>query len=428
MTVQEFYTHYYKNSIFVTTDSRSVAPRSIFFALKGDSFDGNTFALQALQNGAMCAVVDNAELQHEPNCVCVPNVLQFMQELAQYHRRQFAAKVIAITGTNGKTTTKELVAAVLSKSYKVYATQGNLNNHIGVPLTLLSIPIDADFAIVEMGANHRYEIEFLCKIAEPDYGLITNIGIAHIEGFGSYEQIISTKTELYRFVSSRGGTIFQDADNSVLIEHTPKGVSVFSYGFSAAQVMGAPIESTDIASFILTIADKSLTVNSQLFGNYNSKNMLAAAAVGSYFSISLPIIVEALESYKPSNNRSQILKTSKNTLILDMYNANPSSMNVALEQFMHYNNKKLCVILGQMNELGEKATEEHAKIVNRVEKSSIDKVFYVGNWTVATSSRAIIFKSTEQLYEYINTMGLEGYTILLKGSRGVQLEKLLPIL
>ncbi|HON53432.1 MAG TPA: UDP-N-acetylmuramoyl-tripeptide--D-alanyl-D-alanine ligase [Bacteroidales bacterium] len=429
MTIEDFYTNIFLKYPTVSTDTRSIIPQSIFFALRGANFNGNDFAIQAINQGAVYAVVDSPELNNEPHCIVVENVLRFLQNLANYHRKKCSAKVIGITGTNGKTTTKELIAAVLSKKYTVLYTKGNLNNHIGVPLTLLSIKPETEIAVIEMGANHTHEIAELSAIVEPDYGIITNIGKGHIEGFGSFENVIKTKLELYTQVASTNGILFQDLDNDLLTTNTPKGVTVCSYSIEhKSNVCGTVHQKSFFAAFTLSVGNDSIDITSQLFGNYNIKNMLAAACIGNYFAVPLLDIKNALESYSPSNNRSQLQKTQNNTLILDMYNANPTSMRAALEQFVTIANLNSAVILGEMYELGEISYDEHSKIIEFVRNSSISKILLVGNWPKVEDSKIQYFIKSTDLLEYLSKESLHNYTILIKGSRGVKLETVLPSL
>ncbi len=429
MTVQEFYTQIFLSHPIVTTDTRAIVPQSIFFALTGANFNGNSFAKDAIAKGAAYAVVDDIALLHESKCIFVPHVLEFMQQLAQYHRLQCKAKVVGITGTNGKTTTKELIAAVLAKKYTVLYTKGNLNNHIGVPLTLLSITPETEIAVVEMGANHPNEIAQLSALSIPDCGIITNIGKGHIEGFGSFEMVIQTKLELYTQVASTNGILFQDAENELLTSNTPKGIHVEQYALSPlTSIYGIVDASAFFAAFTLHIGLDSEYVQSQLFGNYNIKNMLAAASIGHFFEVPMCDIKVALESYAPSNNRSQLQRTDKNTLILDMYNANPTSMRAALEQFVTVSKSNTAVILGEMYELGDISIAEHSAILDFIKKSAIEKIFLVGNWPQIQQDNIHYFGNSQDVFEYMQIHALQGYTILIKGSRGVKLETVLPAL
>lgn len=430
MEIARFYSDIYLKHPIVCTDTRCIREGSMFFALKGDNFNGNTFAMQAINQGASYVVVD--EVVNHSNAIFVDNVLLFLQKLANYHRKQLSIPVIGITGTNGKTTTKELVYAVLSEKYRVSCTQGNLNNHIGVPLTILSIPVTTEIAIVEMGANHRGEIAELCAIAEPNFGVITNVGKAHLEGFGSFENIIATKTELYRSIEANDGTVFLDIDNQILSQYTTSisgGVVSYSDTDNSASVFGEIIKNAVCASFELTIGDITVEVESKLFGGYNTKNMLAASCIANYFNVPILNIKNALENYTPSNNRSQITHTRTNTLILDAYNANPTSMNVAISHFnIISSHKKKLIILGEMFELGKDKAEEHKAIQKLATKSNISTVFFVGNWKKMDNPKVSCFASSQELVHYLETNKIEESLILIKGSRGVKLETIIPYL
>ena len=429
MSIQDFYNSIFKSHPIICTDSRNISQNCLFFALKGDNFNGNLFAEKAISDGAAYAIIDDNTLTNSKQCIYVENVLEFLQKLANYHRHQCKSKIIGITGTNGKTTTKELISAVLSKKYKITYTKGNLNNHIGVPLTLLTIEQDTEISIIEMGANHQKEIEFLCSIADPDYGIITNIGKAHIQGFGSFENIIETKTELYKHIASKNGVIFQDSDNEILTSHSQGISQIISYGFNSNALNKGVLISSDLfASFKYSKENESIEIFSQLFGDYNAKNMLTAATIGAYFGVSLPQIKEAIESYSPSNNRSQHQKTAKNTLILDAYNANPTSMKAALEQFSKMPLENACIILGEMYELGDISETEHRNILTYITSIKIPNVFLVGNWPKIPSSNFNYFENSLQLLEYLEKTPLVNKVILIKGSRGVKLETIVKAL
>lgn len=423
MTVQEFYEEYFVKYPHVSTDTRTITKGSIFIALKGENFDGNQYALNAIESGAVCAVVSDKSFQSE-KCVVVDDTLKFLQDLAHYHRLQLNIPVIGITGTNGKTTTKELVSTVLAKKYKVEYTRGNLNNHIGVPMTLLSITKDIEIAVVEMGANHPGEIQDLVEIAEPTIGLITNVGKAHLQGFGSFENIIKTKTALYRFVSAHNGTLFVDVDNEHLMKNIPQNSIFEKYGFSdSGSYRGKMLENAIYAAFSFTnVEEEQIDIFSSLYGEYNAKNMLAAATVGSYFGVSMVEIKSAIEGYVPSNNRSQTKKTDKNTLILDAYNANPTSMRASLETFVGMKAENKCVILGEMFELGEASEQEHKSILEILKNSSVKSINLVGNWPVVDGISVNRYVTSEDLKKYLLEKPITNSTILVKGSRGVKLE------
>lgn len=427
----------YKKSTGITTDSRNIKEGCIFFALKGASFDGNDFAVQALKDGAKYAVVDRVSLESETfkgrKCILVENVLNALQKLAAYHRKQFDIPVIGITGTNGKTTTKELVSTVLSAKYKVVATQGNFNNHIGVPLTLFRIDKETEIAVVEMGASAPGEIASLVEIAQPTCGLITNVGKAHLQGFGSFEGVKKTKGELYDFLRQKGGIVFYNSDNEHLREMVGyrKGLVLREYGMS---LQGAKVAPFSFENPFLTLEIGGTAVKTNLVGAYNADNVLAALCVGKQFDVSLSDAVRAIESYKPSNNRSQFISTSRNKVIMDAYNANPTSMAASLDNFagLEYENKVL--ILGDMLELGEDSEKEHTAVLKKALSIS-GKVLLVGNeFTVAARKMGYsqqdvkCFPTSTELKEYLAGEPLEGCTILVKGSNGTKLQGLQEML
>lgn len=421
---------YFCSSSGVCTDSRAITPNCIFIALHGQNFDGNAFAQQAIQQGAMLAVVDNPNVATH-GCFVVDDTLLTLQQLATYHREQLKTKIIAITGTNGKTTTKELLAAVLARKYNVLATKGNLNNHIGVPLTLLELTRDVEIAIVEMGANHPGDIDELVRIAKPDCGLITNVGRAHLAGFGSFEGVVNTKTEMYRYLVDNGGTIIYNDGNEILAEQVrkllPKGAVAYSDVVSEADVVGG-------GSPYLTVrvrvegCNPLYEIKSNMVGSYNVENIVAAIAAGRYFGVEMDRIREALEGYFPQNNRSQYIETGKNTVIMDAYNANPSSMELAIRNFATISGASKLVILGQMLELGAYAGEEHRKVVKLLQQSELQNVFLVGKEFYGLQDNFMYFEAVEECIGFISKNTLRGYTVLLKGSRGVKLEKLLEFL
>jgi UDP-N-acetylmuramoyl-tripeptide--D-alanyl-D-alanine ligase len=419
----------YTNSFHVTIDSRNVKAGSIFFALKGEYNDGNAFAAEALKNGAALAIIDNPNYLTK-GCVLVDNSLQTLQKLAYYHRQRLNANIFAITGSNGKTTTKELMFVVLSKKYKTKATIGNLNNHIGVPLTLLSLTPEVEFAIVEMGANHPGDINELCRIAEPDFGLITNIGKAHLEGFGGFEGVKNTKGELYKFLVSKKGTIFYNHQNSILVDLLNRYEAQNAIPYSNF-VDDCIIDETNTNPFLsLTIKEKENKVGIQtnLVGNYNVENVMAAYAVGRFFGVDITSIIDAIESYVPSNNRSQLIKTQNNTVIMDAYNANPTSMENALKNLAKLNASKKVVILGEMLELGEYSADEHKKIVELACKMNFDKIILVGKGFANINSKFHYFDSALECVDYLKHNPLANATVLVKGSRGVKLEQVINAL
>ena len=387
-----------KKSILVSTDTRNLPAGCVFFALPGSNFDGNKFAKQALDKGASLAVIDNPDYALLEGTLLVPDTLLALQDLARAWRRELALPIVGVTGTNGKTTTKELLAAVLSTKYNLHYTQGNLNNQIGVPLTLLQLTGDHEMAIVEMGASHPGDIKELVEIAEPNSGLITNVGRAHLEGFGSFEGVQQTKKELYDYLREHGGFIFRNADNPYL-----------------AQMAG------DLKSVLYTTG--KLPSGTHLVGEYNAENVSAALCVGEYFGVSSEIGLEAICQYVPTNNRSQQMQTVNNRLIVDAYNANPTSMQAAINAF-----KGDTYILGAMRELGEYTHLEHQNIVNMLAERKADCVYLVGEEYRLTTSPYPIFDSVEGLHTYLEQHVLTGRTILLKGSRSTNMEKLIDIL
>lgn len=424
-----------KEHPIVTTDSRNTPKGSIFFALKGARFNGNQYATKALESGCNYAIVDEAEYAISPNIILVNDCLKTLQQLANYHRNILKTPIIAITGTNGKTTTKELVTSVLSKEHKTISTEGNLNNHIGVPLTLLRMKKDDEIAVIEMGANHIGEIKTLCEIAEPNYGLITNIGHAHLEGFGSYENIIRTKGELYDYIRTRKeGKLFVDYDNPILRKLSENITSIY-YGLENDDeqfVTGKVISANPYLTFQWKMAKNYHTVETKLIGDYNLSNALAAITIGKYFGINGDLISKAISEYKPNNNRSQLKETNKNMLIVDSYNANPTSMLAALQNFEHMNVKNKVLILGEMKELGSDSRMEHQQIIDHIQHHEFSKVFLVGEnfkHTTPTNNNLFTnFANVNELLEYLQKNPIEGNYVLLKGSRGVQLEKAIEFL
>lgn len=414
----------------VTTDSRNIPANSIFFALKGNNFNGNRFAVEALLKGAAFAVIDEPEFVTSDRMILVEDVLICLQQLSRYHREQLKLPILAITGTNGKTTTKELISSVLSKKFRIHFTQGNLNNHIGVPLTILSMTTETEIGIVEMGANHPGEIKLLCEIANPDIGIITNMGKAHLEGFGSFEGVVKTKSEMYDYLRAKGGKCFINADNPLLIKQA-KDLEQISYGKSTSCFMTGELATTGYNLVVKALFPKGwLYLKSKLIGDYNFENLLAAACVGKYFGVDPLRIQEALDEYSPSNNRSQLIRNEKNTIIMDAYNANPTSMILALTNFVNIKNDRKCVILGDMLELGEASDEEHQKIADFVESQNFTDVFFVGPQfkKTITGNEKKKFDNAELLSNYLKTQPIENKFILIKGSRGIHLEKILELL
>lgn len=426
-TIEELYNIYTQHPC-ITTDTRTIHGGEIFFALKGDNFDGNTFALKAIEQGAAFAVVDNNECyyQNPDKCILVDDVLLALQDLARYHRKMTKhIPVVAITGTNGKTTTKELTTAVLSKKYNTHSTKGNYNNHIGVPLTLLSMPQNTDIAIIEMGANHPKEIEFLCSIAQPNYGLITNIGKAHLEGFGSFENVIKTKTELYNYLRNNDGTAFINSDDNILVENSLnlKHIEYSSHCINTT-IRPSYKDSSPYLEFYFEADDKVYTINTHLLGAYNYTNALAAICVAAFFRVDLFDIKMALEEYIPTNHRSQLKKTNCNSLIMDCYNANPSSMKIALENFGAINTQgRKVAILGAMKELGAESEYEHKAIAKLACNIGIDMIVFVGKefGFVEPQSAILYFDDISKAKEHFNTNRITESIILLKGSNSMHM-------
>ena len=408
----------------VTTDSRNCPEGSMFIALKGETFNGNAFAAQALKQGCRYAVIDESEYAGE-GTILVDNCLQALQQLANYHRRQLKTPVIGITGTNGKTTTKELISTVLSRKFNTLYTEGNFNNHIGVPLTLLRLTKEHEMAVVEMGANHPGEIKTLVHIAEPDYGIITNVGKAHLQGFGSFEGVIRTKGELYDFLRAKGGaTIFIQNENPYL-NGIAEGLTCVRYGQTAGlYVSGELISCSPFLSFRWTAEGVSHEVNTHLIGSYNLDNMLAAAAIGRYFGVPDDDISSALASYLPHNNRSQLKETADNKLIVDAYNANPTSMMAALKNFRQVEAPHKMVILGDMKELGEASREEHQKVVDYLKECGFDRVVLVGPEFAAATHSYQTFQHVDEVLADIRMHKPQGYYILIKGSNSMKLSQL----
>lgn len=414
----------YLASRHVTTDSRAITPGCIFFAFRGANFDGNAFAPQALEQGAALCVISDPQYKVDDRCIVVPDVLATLQELAREHRRHLTIPVIGITGTNGKTTTKELVHAVLARRYKTSATAGNFNNHLGVPLTILAIPADTQIAIVEMGANHPGEIAGLCSIADPDCGLITNVGRAHLEGFGSFDGVIRTKTELYRHLATKNGLVFVNADNEHLMPIAKNIDHHLTYGSSAeADTRGTYVGSDPYMHFYFEVGDNVYNTHSHLLGAYNFDNAMAAVAVGLHFGVEPWDIKEAIEAYTPANQRSQWKETANNNLYLDCYNANPSSMAAALRAFSDIKAPHKAAIIGAMRELGSTSLEEHQRLVDTLDKSHLDYCLLIGpefdGISLTNNSKHV--NTTEEAITLLKEWGPKGYTILIKGSNSNRL-------
>lgn len=433
MTIEQLY-EIYQQHPSVSTDSRQVGKGDLFFALRGERFDGNQYAAKALEQGAAYAIVDAPAAVISDRTILVENARTTLQELARHHRRQFYIPVIAICGSNGKTTTKDLVSSVLSSHYRTHHTQGNFNNHIGVPLTLLAMPKETEVAVLEMGANRLREIDFLCKIAEPTHGLITNIGKEHLEGFGSLEGVKQGESELYRYLAAQNGMAFIDKDEDFLEDlalpvrkklfyHETQTLEVNSRIYGVQLLQAFP---TVQAAFLDDDGNR-FEVHSQLFGKYNFSNIMTAIVLGRYFKVPAQKIKAAIEAYQPLSNRSQIKKIDSNTFILDAYNANPSSMEQALSSFREMKGANKIAILGHMLELGAASLAEHQRIADLALAQGFDRVIFVGRefQPVVQALDVLYFENTDTLREWFDTQHFERVYFLLKGSRGIQLEKLL---
>lgn len=424
MEIKEIYKKFLETT-GVVTDTRLIKENCIFFALKGEKFDANTFAKEAINKGAKYAVIDNVNYSIPNKTILVNNSLEVLQKLAHFHRNQLNIKIIGLTGSNGKTTTKELFNIVLSQKFNTKATIGNFNNHIGVPLTLLSFDANTEIGIVEMGANHQKEIEFLCSIAEPDFGYITNFGKAHLEGFGGVEGVIKGKSELYTYLKKNNKTTIVNLDDALQAEKTKE---LKRYTFSTSANSDVKINTIE-ANPMVTISYNETTIHSNLIGLYNANNINAAITLGKYFKIEDFLIKEAIEDYIPTNNRSQLIKKATNTIILDAYNANPSSMQAALTNFFQLENKSKIAILGDMFELGQESLFEHQKIVDLCKKQSEITFYFVGKnfyeSKIDSCDFIKFFESTENFKEFHKTLNPEKSLILIKGSRGMRLEQVL---
>jgi UDP-N-acetylmuramoyl-tripeptide--D-alanyl-D-alanine ligase len=413
MNIEALY-QIYSSNYLITTDTRDIKRDAIFFSLQGDHFNGNKFAEIAIQKGAKYAVIDDIHYQIKGKTILVNNVLETLQKLANYHRKQLKIPIIGITGSNGKTTTKELIHAVLKTQFNTGATKGNLNNHIGVPLTLLSFTNKTEIGIVEMGANHQKEIEFLSSICEPDVGYITNFGKAHLEGFGGIEGVIKGKSELYTYLKKNNKLVLIDADNVKQLEltNTMERISLdSSINISSTQPY-------------ISLNYKNQIIDTQLIGTYNLNNLKAAISIGEYYKVSEKNIIRGINNYTPTNNRSQVIEKKSNTIVMDAYNANPTSTRLALENFNEIDHKNKIVILGDMFELGEDTEHEHQNIVNLCDTLNLNRCIFVGKHYGKTSAEEK-YLTVEYLKECITTTPLEKGYILIKGSRGMSLEQLL---
>jgi UDP-N-acetylmuramoyl-tripeptide--D-alanyl-D-alanine ligase len=449
-TTEQLYQYYLQHPV-ISTDTRKIPAGSIFFALKGEKFDANTFAQRAIEAGAAYAVIDNPAYKFNDQCLLVADVLTTLQDLARHHRRQLAIPVIGLTGTNGKTTTKELINAVLSQHFTTLATQGNLNNHIGVPLTILSINASHQMAVIEMGANHIKEIELLCSIAQPTHGLITNVGKAHLEGFGSVEGVKIAKGELYDWLATApqppkggafetpGGVAFINSGNSILMEMAAKrkfAVPPVFYGDAIDDLVSGEItENAPLLSLEWTnnSSGESYNIKTQLTGAYNLDNILAAISMGVYFKLPVNEINAGIEGYQPKNNRSQIVKTATNTLICDYYNANPSSMMVAIDNIGKITAVRKVLILGDMFEMGAEAATEHAAVMQKALDTPVDERIFIGHefekahLAINDGPSTIVYTTAEDAIAGLKANPIKDSTILIKGSRGMALERLVEL-
>lgn len=426
MDINELY-KFYLQYPSIKTDSRKVTNGDIFFALKGPTFNGNNFARQALDAGAAYVVIDENVSFVDERLIKTGDVLVTLQQLAKHHREQFRIPFVAITGSNGKTTTKELVHEVLSSSYKTYTTEGNLNNHIGIPLTLLKIKSDAEMAVIEMGANHQKEIEGYCKYTMPTHGLITNCGKAHLEGFGGIEGVKKGKGELFDFLKNNNGTAFVNCDDSYIKEISAGIKNTITYGSTEGSVTGKATSSSSFLEVEITGGTGIGVIKTQLVGQYNLPNVLAAVAIGKHFNVPGGKIKSAIENYSPSNSRSQLIKKGSNAIILDAYNANPASMKAAIENFANMPGSNKILLLGSMMELGEESEKEHIALINLIDKYKWKEVILVGNNFKNLKNNYLYFDDASSAKIWLQNQHLENAQLLIKGSRSMQMEKVLDI-
>lgn len=424
MNIEELYKIFLQHPS-VETDTRKLKAGDIFFALKGPNFNGNDYASQALQAGAAFCVCNEAKKSYDERIVLVEDVLSTLQQLAKFHREQFKIPVIAITGSNGKTTTKELIHEVLSSSFRTYTTVGNLNNHIGIPLTILRIKSDAEIVVIEMGANHQKEIKGYCQYTLPTHGLITNCGKAHIEGFGSEEGVRKAKRELFDYLRKNGGVAFVNNDYSYLKEMSRGIEKIITYGHQDADVTGKILNQDGFLEISLTNVDKIHSVNTKLIGDYNLPNLLAAVCIGRTFNVSAEKIKSALENYNPGNSRSQLVEKDSNKIILDAYNANPSSMKAAIENFAKMPGDNKMLILGGMMELGDTSKAEHNAVIKLISLYKWQEVVLVGKDYENHHDSYVYFTNINEAKEWFENHKFQKTQILIKGSRGMQMEKLL---
>lgn len=423
MNIEEIY-KIYRQYPSIQTDSRKIEKDDIFFALKGPNFNGNQFAEQALNAGAAYVVADEFVGVEDERIIHVNDVLETLQQVAKFHREQFSIPFIAITGSNGKTTTKELLHAVLSTTYKTYTTKGNLNNHIGIPLTILKIKGDAEIAVIEMGANHQHEIEGYCQYAEPTHGLITNIGKAHLEGFGGEEGVKKGKGELFDYLKKNNGTIFVNTDDVAVFDLSKPISNLIFYGSKSEDANGIIVQNDPFIE--IKIEDKNpFTIQTNLVGSYNLANVLAAVCVGKYFKIDVAKIKNAIENYYPSNSRSQLIRKDSNSIILDAYNANPGSMKAAIENFAKMKGDKKILLLGSMMELGTGSRKEHEAIISLIGQHTWNAVVLVGKNFNEIKNNFINFENAEQAKGWLKDQKFENAQLLIKGSRSMQMEKVL---
>lgn len=425
-TIEKIY-KLYKTAYTVTTDSRTITQGCVFVALKGEHFDGNDFALNVAEEGiAACVIADRKDLPQHERLFVVEDSLKALQELANYHRKQLDTPIIGITGTNGKTTTKELVSAVLAKKYNILFTQGNFNNQLGVPLTLLRIKPDTELAVIEMGASHPGDINELTGIGEPNYGMITNIGRAHLRDFGGYEGVIKTKNEMYQYIAAHNGLLFVNKDNELLMDLS-KSINKVTYGTSNdADIQGKLLS----ANPYLSVEWNGKKIDTQLVGDYNFENVMAAICIGTYFNVAANDIVEALSSYRPTNNRSQVIETARNRVVMDAYNANPTSMSHSIKNFRNICKSDNLLILGDMRELGNESEQEHKNILELIKELRFENVYLVGEefQRVAKNSKFSTFINVEELAQYLQQHPVSGRDILVKGSNSIHLNKIIDSL
>lgn len=425
-TIEKIY-KLYKTAYTVTTDSRTITQGCVFVALKGEHFDGNDFALNVAEEGmAACVIADRKDLPQHERLFVVEDSLKALQELANYHRKQLDTPIIGITGTNGKTTTKELVSAVLAKKYNILFTQGNFNNQLGVPLTLLRIKPDTELAVIEMGASHPGDINELTGIGEPNYGMITNIGRAHLRDFGGYEGVIKTKNEMYQYIAAHKGLLFVNKDNELLMDLS-KSINKVTYGTSNdADIQGKLLS----ANPYLSVEWNGKKIDTQLVGDYNFENVMAAICIGTYFNVAANDIVEALSSYRPTNNRSQVIETARNRVVMDAYNANPTSMSHSIKNFRNICKSDNLLILGDMRELGNESEQEHKNILELIKELRFENVYLVGEefQRVAKNSKFSTFINVEELAQYLQQHPVSGRDILVKGSNSIHLNKIIDSL